>query len=250
MNKTVTTCCLVAGLLVGCHQYHDTGSGTRRLPLHSATIPTPQDSQVWFARLKQLDEILERDHIHMVFLGDSITQGWESDGRRVWEQFYSKRFAVNFGMNRDTTENLLWRIQQGTLRGMYPHLLVLLVGVNNASQGTSPQEIADGVEAVLQGIRLALPHTTVLVLGIFPSGEQPDHPRRVKTREANMLMRGMVDRHKSVFLDIADVFLEEDGTISSEIMPDFLHLSHQGYRLWAEAIESTVQRVLGEAIPH
>lgn len=188
----------------------------------------------------------DRGNIQLVFLGDSITQGWESDGRPVWDQYYAKRRPANFGMNLDTTQNLLWRIQHGNLQGIHPHLVILLIGINNASRGTSAQELAGGVEAVVRHLRFALPRSKLLVLGIFPSGEQPDHPRRLKAREANVLMRETVDRHMSFFLDIGDVFLNADGTISRTIMPDFLHMSLRGYQLWAEAIESSVQRLLKE----
>lgn len=95
VNTRIITCCLLVGLLVECHPFHEAGSDVRRLPLHPATIPTPQSSQMWLARVKELDEMSNRERIRVVFLGDSITQGWESDGRRIWEQYYSNRVAAN-----------------------------------------------------------------------------------------------------------------------------------------------------------
>ncbi len=232
---------LVMVILTGCHPSHDVRSDFPRWPLHAATIPSPQQSPTWLARVKSLDGIAGREHIRLVFLGDSITQGWEKEGRRVWEQYYAKRQAANFGVNGDTTESLLWRIQHGTLQGLNPRLVVLLIGVNNTSPGASPQEITDGVKAVLLTIQHVLPRTKVLVLGIFPTGQHQDHPRRVKARKANQLMEGMVEKNEGLFLDIGGTFLEEDGSISTEVMPDFLHLSPFGYQLWAHALESTIR---------
>ena len=47
------------------------------------------------------------------------------------------------------------------------------------------------------------------------------------------------------FLDIGPKFLEKDGTLTKEIMPDLLHLSPKGYRIWAEAIEPVVAEIVG-----
>ena len=246
-QRVTTLGSLFIWLLVGCHGIATNASSTSKLVLYPTTIPLPQDSPVWMARMEQFNESAEREHIKLVFLGDSITQGWESDGRSVWNRYYSKRMAMNFGMNRDTTENLLWRIRNGNLQGMNPTLLILLIGVNNTSKGTSVREIAEGVETVVHNLYVTVPYTKILVLGIFPTGEGPDNFRRVKIREANRLIEKVVDGKMSFFIDIGHVFLEKDGTISPEIMPDYLHLSHQGYQLWAEAIEPSVRRLLEES---
>ena len=48
------------------------------------------------------------------------------------------------------------------------------------------------------------------------------------------------------FLDIRKAFLNADGSISPEIMPDYLHLTAKGYRLWADAMEPTLWKLLDE----
>ena len=39
------------------------------------------------------------------------------------------------------------------------------------------------------------------------------------------------------YLDIGDKFMEKDGTISKDVMPDYLHLSEKGYELWASLLK-------------
>jgi beta-glucosidase len=100
------------------------------------------------------------------------------------------------------------------------------------------------VIAIIEEIRRRLPKSQILVLGIFPAGEHPDGPQRQTALQANRLIQNHADGKKVHYLDLGDTFTKEDGTISEEIMPDFLHLSAAGYRLWAEAMESTLVALL------
>lgn len=124
----------------------------------------------------------------MIFLGDSITQQWESAGREVWEKHYAPRRAVNFGISGDRTQHLLWRVQNGNLdglanplRGSPPKLVVILIGTNNLADD-SPEQVVHGIEAVVKAVRQKLPQTPALLLTIFPRGEQPWHPMRKPIR--------------------------------------------------------------------
>src|SRR5439155_20757628 len=106
-------------------------------------------------------------------------------------------------------------------------------------------EIADGIKAIVRRLREKLPDTKVLLLGVFPRGEMPN-PTREKLEEVNAKIASLSDGKMVTYLDIGKKFLNEDGTISKEIMPDFLHLSPEGYRIWADAIEPTLWKMLDE----
>jgi len=205
------------------------------------------ESGAWqLRRHAELNEIARRGDIDLVFLGDSITQRWAEAGNEVWNKYYRRRKAANFGMDGDRTQQVLWRIEHGNFDGIHPKAIVLLIGDNNAIHGNTPQEIADGVMTVVQKLRDKVPESKILLLAIFPSGERPESPQRVRAMAANAIFQKVADGKMIRYLDIGDRFTNRDGTISRIIMPDFDHLSPSGYLLWAEAIERVLKDLLGE----
>jgi beta-glucosidase len=66
--------------------------------------------------------------IEIVFLGDSITQYWASEGKEVWNKYYAPRHAYNYGIGGDKTENVIWRIEHKEFDGLSPKVVVLKIG--------------------------------------------------------------------------------------------------------------------------
>jgi beta-glucosidase len=196
-------------------------------------------------RHKQINERAKQGDVDLLFLGDSITQGWEGAGKDVWAKFYGSRKAMNAGIGGDRTQHILWRLDNGNVDGLKPKLAVLMIGTNNSGNNTS-EEIAKGVKAIVEKLAVKLPETKVLVLGIFPRGANADDARRKVNVGANEIIKTLDDGKKVYYLDIGDKFLQPDGTLSKEIMPDLLHLSPKGYEIWAESIEPKVAELLGE----
>ncbi|MCC7084695.1 MAG: GDSL family lipase [Pirellulales bacterium] len=184
--------------------------------------------------------------VDLIFIGDSITQGWEGEGKDVWRKFYDGRKAMNLGIGGDRTQHVLWRLENGNIDGIKPKLAVIMIGTNNVPAGNAPDEIAAGIEAIVKKIRTALPETKILLLGIFPRDAKPDSEMRAKIGKVNAKISKLSDGSNVVYLDIGPKFLNADGTLSKEIMPDLLHLSPQGYQIWADAIEPKVAELLGE----
>jgi lysophospholipase L1-like esterase len=201
--------------------------------------------------MKMHDRFLQRaaeGKIDLLFLGDSITQGWngrndEGKGpRQVWDRYYGARKAANFGIGGDRTEHVLWRLQHGEVDGIAPKLVVLMIGTNNLRDDT-PGEIAEGITEVVKTLRAKLPETKVLLLAVFPRSPQPG-PVRERVAAINERIAKLDDGRSVKYLDIGPRFLGDDGTISAEVMPDYLHLSRKGYRIWADAIEPTLRSML------
>ena len=210
---------------------------------NTATVPTPKEGS-WMKRHEAFLDRAKEGNLDLVFLGDSITAGWGGSGKAVWERHYGPRNAANFGIGGDKTENVLWRLKNGEIDGIRPKAVVLMIGTNN-SRANSAGEIAEGIEAIVKTLREALPKTKVLLLGVFPRGEKPG-PAREKLAEVNARVGKLDDGQTVTYLDISRAFLNEDGTISKEVMPDFLHLSRKGYTLWADAIEPTLWKMVDE----
>ncbi len=224
---------------------------------NSAVVPVSKNNEEWWKKLNEsfdarAKEGAEKGDIDVIFLGDSITFGWQREGAKVWDEFYGKRHAVNFGIGGDRTQHVLWRVLNGNLDGLAhpraghsPRLLVLMIGTNNSNgHDNTAEEIGAGIRACVAAIREKLPDTKVLLLSVFPRGEHLN-PQREKNARASRIAAGAAD-NKTVFsMDIGDKFLEPDGTLTRAVMPDLLHLSEDGYRRWAAAIEPKVREILG-----
>ncbi len=211
---------------------------------HDAVVPVPREGG-WVKRHESFNERVKKGNVDLIFIGDSITQGWEGAGKKVWEEFYGKRNAVNLGIGGDRTQHVLWRLENGNIEGIKPKLAVLMIGTNNSGSNSSEQ-IAAGVTAIVEKLRKELPETKVLVLGIFPRGADKNDAKRKINEGANERIAKLADDKHVFYLDIGKNFLEDDGTLSKEVMPDLLHLNEKSYRTWAESIEPKVKELLGQ----
>jgi len=209
--------------------------------VNSAAYPTPRIE--W---LQRFNENLKNSrpiasNIELIFDGDSITDAWQGPGKPVWTQRYKNLHAFDFGIAGDRTETVLWRLSQGQMNGIHPKLIVLMIGTNNLG-ANSAEQIAEGVKAIIADYQKLCPEATILLQAIFPREENPDHPWRAKIKAINQLISQLGDGKKVIYIDFSDKFLKPDGTLSREIMPDFLHPSTRGYQIWADAIQPTVNQ--------
>lgn len=212
-------------------------------PPEKATEPAPRPGS-WMKQHEKFLELARKGNIDLLFLGDSITAGWAGGGKDVWQRHYASRNAANFGIGGDRTQHVLWRIENGEVEGIKPRVVVLMIGTNN-SANNSADEIADGIKLIVRRLRDKLPETKVLLLGVFPRDEK-ENAKRVKLTEVNEKIASLGDGKMISYLDIGKNFLNDDGSISREIMPDLLHLSPKGYAIWADAIEPTLRKLLDE----
>jgi len=215
---------------------------------NDAIVAAPREG-TWMKRHDSFNERVKQGNADLIFIGDSITAGWEGvpprGGKEVWAEFYGKRNAVNLGIGGDRTQHVLWRLDHGNIDGIKPKLAVLMIGTNNSRDNTSDQ-IASGVKAIVEKLRTKLPATKVLILAIFPRGADKDDPQRKTNEGANATIQKLADGQMVHYLDIGPKFLEADGTLSREVMPDLLHLNEKSYRTWAESTEPKIKELLGE----
>jgi lysophospholipase L1-like esterase len=215
-------------------------------PQTSTTTPVARSDAWWMKRQEQINANVGKGDAQLLLIGDSITQGWEGNGaREVWQKYYGNRHAVNLGIGGDQTQHVLWRLEHGNIDGIHPKLAVLMIGTNNSGSNT-PEQIAAGVGAIVEKLRSGLPTTKVLVLAIFPRGPNPENRLRKVNEATNERIAKLADNQNVFYLDIGKKFLKEDGTLTKDIMPDLLHLSPQGYEIWASSIEPTVARLMAE----
>ena len=215
---------------------------------HSAVEAAPRRDGFWQERQKTLNKRASEagDKAKVVFIGDSITQGWENEGKEVWAKYYAPRNAVNLGIGGDRTQHVLWRLDNGNIDGLKPKAAVLMIGTNNSNgEDNSPGQIADGVSAIVRKLREKLPDTKILLLAIFPRSENYS-AQRGKLAMINQVLRKQADEKNVFWVDFGDRFLDNDGSIPGALMPDYLHLSKKGYEIWAESIEDQLSRIIGD----
>ena len=96
----------------------------------ATVVPKPRPGS-WMAMHEKFLSQAKKGNIDLLFLGDSITQGWNNN--EVWRRHFEPRKAANFGIGGDRTEHVLWRIQNGELEGIAPKVTVLMIGTNNSA---------------------------------------------------------------------------------------------------------------------
>jgi lysophospholipase L1-like esterase len=215
--------------------------GGPAIPLPPATEPRPRDD----ARHQSFLEIARKGNIDLLFVGDSITDWWRQParGESVWNATFAPLNAANFGIAGDTTQGVLWRMQNGELDGFNSKLVVLMLGTNNINRNTN-EDIAAGDRAIVEEFKKHQPQAKILLLGIFPRNADPAHPLRASIKEINAALEKLGDDRKVFYKDIGEKFLTADGTLATEIMADGLHPTTSGYQIWADAIIDDVMRLM------
>ena len=227
---------------------------------HSALVPDTHNRDYpmydWPTRHRAILDHTAGREAGVVFIGDSITHRWggapvdPSDttpktGLSAWSTYFGAWHPVNLGCGYDRTENVLWRIKHDQVDDLHVRAFVLLIGTNNIGINT-PQEIRDGIVAIIDQLHRRHPAAHILLLGVLPRGPTPDDAGRLAAMEVNRLL-ARLRRPYLKFTDIGGVLLERDGSIAATTMPDYLHLSEVAYRAMAGAIRPHLEALLGIA---
>jgi lysophospholipase L1-like esterase len=214
-------------------------------PQHSAVKPTERKDKGAVERHSAFVERAKKGDVQVLFLGDSITQGWEGkQGLDAWKRIAALYKIANFGIGGDRTQHVLWRITEGKeLEGIEPQAIVLMIGTNNMGDN-SAEEIADGITAIVKELNRQRPKAKVLLFGVFPRSAKATDAVRDKVKQCNKRIAKLDDGKQVRYVDIGDKFLDKDGNLPKDIMPDYLHLSQKGYEIWAEAVEDGLSKML------
>lgn len=234
------------------------------LPAFLAAEPTPstentalipvgkleKDFYDWDQRHAAVLAVKDQVKPQVVLIGDSITHFWAGPpdepkgnrGKNAWAATFGDLPVLNLGFGWDRTQNVLYRIQQGELDGLIPRLVVIHIGTNNLAgtknaRANTPAEIAAGIGLIVDRVHEKCPDAAIVLMAVFPRGEKPDNAHRTKIREINELIAPLGKRNGVTFIDLTDKLTNPDGTISREVLGDFLHPAEKGYAIWGEALK-------------
>lgn len=233
--------------------FHASATAADKKARQRTDVPMPRVIEYRWMNLKQWKEFHEKDlkrakegPVDILFLGDSITECWESRGSKIWKKEYAPYRAANFGIGGDTTQNVLWRITKGgALERIYPRVVVLMIGTNNIGlHNDTPDDVAKGVHAIIGVLRNRYPQTQILLVSIFPRGKTPDDSMRKKVVATNAILERFGTIDHVTYLPIWDQFLKRNGTLPDNIMPDYLHPNEKGYQIWADAMRPVLHKLL------
>lgn len=191
----------------------------------------------------------------VVFIGDSITHGWEwPAGKAQWEKYFAegRHAALNLGTSADRTEHVLWRITEGReLDGYEAKAILLMIGTNNSGhfpfEKEPPIDTICGVREILRVIAEKQPTARTILTAIFPRGADANDPYRLRNDVVNRELSKMADGRRVIWCDFSDKFLAPDGRLSRAIFPDLLHPGPLGYEIWASSVLPLIDRIFAAA---
>jgi lysophospholipase L1-like esterase/acetyl esterase/lipase len=228
-----------------------TEQGNAKADINPARVPVEGYSS---ARHTEKVAAIAKHKFDLILIGNSITNNFEKpEYQPVWNQFFAPRNALNLGYSGYRTENIIWNIENGELNGQSPRVVILEIGTNNVDEKNYPTrhtagQLAGGIEAIVKLLREKLPETKIIVLRCFPGcygGPNPTSHRAILER-ASDIVSGLADEKNIFYCDVNHVFLNADGSINQEMMPDWLHPSPAGAKAWARAMEPLLSKLMND----
>lgn len=213
----------------------------------SSTQPSDSNARrrvSWYQACEQRVAAMKGKPCDVIFIGDSITENfidpptatWKNVGIDVWEKHYAGRNVLNFGVGADATEHVLWRLDHMDIKGFSPKVAVILIGTNNTQD--TPEQVAAGVRAVVDKTRATFQNARIILISILPNARATQ-----KMADTNKIIQTFGDNQTIYYFDLASKMLPE-GNSWKGLGNDRLHLSPDGYELWASEMEPLLSKLL------
>lgn len=238
-------------------------------PINFATVAAPAvefrgksagwGGGTWWDDYQKTEKVIQ-DHpdLELVFLGDSITQGLtgaqdrlsHAGGKRLFDRYYGRYKAAGLGISGDRVEHLLYRATKGGLGKLHPKVLVLMIGVNNLGlRQNTGEEIAAGTRLLVTVLQGLMPRTKILLLGCFPSKNDPKCWRRRQIDRLHVDIQDLGKQDGVTYLDLRRAFVLPNGQLDPKRMRgDQVHLKASGLEAWAQAMEPTLREMMGKPL--
>jgi acyl-CoA thioesterase-1 len=179
----------------------------------------------------------------IVFLGDSLTDGYHLDRRQAYPALLLRRMeekgwrakVVNAGISGDTTGDALRRLEP--LLRLEVDMLVLALGINDVYQGVPLRVIEANLQSMIDRTRASSPEVMVVVAGIELGGDMfpdlADDFRRMYERVA--------ERNGAA---LAPSLLDGVSGVPGLTLPDGVHPTEEGQQVIAETMWGVLEPVL------
>ena len=188
--------------------------------------------KLWQARRSAWAKEAMADQGAVVFLGDSITQGW---GKTLGDSFRGMKVA-NRGISGDTTRGMLIRLEEDVL-SLKPSVVVLLMGTNDLEEKAEPETIAGNLTLIIKALKEHNPKMPIILCKVFPSSESKSRPAEKIKRINELFAEAVKGDPQVIVLETWLLFADEKGNAKKDEFPDLLHPNKLGYSKWAAALQ-------------
>ncbi|MGN6625758.1 MAG: GDSL-type esterase/lipase family protein [Tepidisphaeraceae bacterium] len=233
------TVCFLASIVTGAYAAERVYTPAVKPGENPAAVASPRDD--WYRGVQAKFDKYGNKPADIVFDGDSITNRWETTGKAVWAEQFAKR-AADFGIEGDRVENVLWRLSKGQVDGINPKVVVLMIGTNNTGRD-SAEQIAEGIKKTVDEYLNRCPRAHLILMSVFPRAFKPNDPARLKVVAINKSLAA-IRNDRVDLVDIGPKLTQPDGVISPQMMPDAVHPTAAGYKIWADALAPYLEKYL------
>lgn len=186
---------------------------------------------LWLQKRTQWRQEIAIKQNALVFLGDSITQGWGDD---LGGSFPGAKVA-NRGISGDTTRGMLLRLDEDVL-SLNPSGVVILMGTNDLEEKATPTVIASNVKLIIDRLKEHRAEMPIVLCKIFPSSAKKSRSAE-SIKATNQKCAAAVKGDEQItVLDTWTLFANKNGDAKVEEFPDLLHPNQAGYAKWAAAL--------------
>lgn len=186
---------------------------------------------LWKSKRSAWATRVDEDQNTLVFLGNSITQGWGDDFRNA----FSGAKLANRGISGDTTRGMLIRLEEDVL-SLDPAGIVMLMGTNDLEEKASPEIISSNLELIVKKLKKHNSEMPIILCLVFPSSETKNRPADRIQRINELYSQAVKGDPQIIVLDTWTLFANQEGDAKIEEFPDLLHPNETGYRKWAAAL--------------
>jgi len=222
-----------------------------QLSASSATVPLPRNDKNSQLAHEQLVEKAKKGGVDIYFEGDSITRRWGAtdypDFLANWKKNFYGWNAGDFGWGADSTQHILWRIENHELDGVHPKVIVLLAGTNNVGRQPASDEkiddIAKGIKKLIDTFQQKAPEATIILTAIFPRNDNIAVVPSIN--RINDKISKFADGKRVRYININDKLADKNGVLYKGMTMDKLHPTVVGYQIWADALKPIFTELLG-----
>jgi lysophospholipase L1-like esterase len=201
----------------------------------------------WLAKFKEADLKLAppaAGENRVVFMGDSITEGWHFDGP---DGAFPGKPYINRGISGQTTPQMLVRFRQDVI-ALQPKVVVILAGINDIAGNTGPMTLEQTEDNLASMAELAAAHHTRLVMcSVLPAFDFPWRPGMVpapKVLALNAWIKAYAAEHAHVYVDYHTAMKDSRDGLPATLSQDGVHPLPAGYAVMAPLVEAGIQEAL------
>ena len=205
----------------------------------------------WHAVSEEISQITSSQKLDILFLGNSITQGFGGNrrlvtykpGKAAADSCFTHLRWESAGISGDRTETLLWRIRNGGYGKSEPAYVFITIGVNNIIAGHQVNDIAEGIKSVVQESKREFPDSKIVLFGLLPVGLEKESERRQKCDAIHQLLK-LQNWGDVLYVNPTPWFTQENGELKTELYGgDYLHLTTKGYEVWCQHIKDVLSLI-------